>query len=142
MKAQMESQGRWQGRRSVRGFTMLEMMVVVTIIMTLLGIAAIRYERSITRSKEGVLRQDLFTLRQAIDQFTLDKLRAPTSLDELVSAGYMRVMPIDPMTNQADWQTTFEDVVLSPDQTGTGITDVHSASAQVSPFENTPYSSW
>jgi len=142
MKAQMESQGRWQGRRSVRGFTMLEMMVVVTIIMTLLGIAAIRYERSITRSKEGVLRQDLFTLRQAIDQFTLDKLRAPTSLDELVSAEYLRVLPVDPMTGQRDWTTTFEDVVLSADQTATGITDVHSASNAVSPFEGTPYSSW
>jgi len=135
----LTNSGRWRGGR---GFTLLELMVVITIIMTLLGIAAVRYEKSITRSKEAVLKRDLFTLRQAIDQFTLDKLRAPTSLDELVSAGYMRVMPIDPMTNQADWQTTFEDVVLSPDQTGTGITDVHSASAQVSPFENTPYSSW
>jgi len=129
-------------RRGERGFTLLELMVVIFIIMTLLAIAAVRYDRSIIRSKESVLKTDLATMRQAIDQFTLDKLRAPTSLDELVSADYMRALPVDPMTNQRDWQTVFEDVVLSPDQTGTGITDVHSASTQVSPFENTPYSSW
>jgi general secretion pathway protein G len=117
-------------------------MVVITIIMVLLGIAAGRYERSVTRSKEAVLRQDLFTLRQAIDQFTLDKQRAPTSLEELVSAEYLRSLPVDPMTNQKDWQLQFEDVVLSADQTGTGITDVHSASDRVSPFDGTPYSSW
>ena len=117
-------------------------MVVITIIMILLGIAAGRYERSITRSKEAVLRQDLFTLRQAIDQFTLDKQRAPTSLDELISADYLRALPVDPMTNKKDWQTQYEDVVLSPDQTGTGISDVHSASNQVSPFEGTAYSTW
>ncbi len=128
--------------RHARGFTLLELMVVITIIMILLGIAAGRYERSITRSKEAVLRQDLFTMRQAIDQFTLDKQRAPTSLDELISADYLRALPVDPMTNKKDWQTQYEDVVLSPDQTGTGISDVHSASNQVSPFEGTAYSTW
>ena len=110
--------------------------------MILLGIAAGRYERSITRSKEAVLRQDLFTLRQAIDQFTLDKQRAPTSLDELISADYLRALPVDPMTNKKDWETQYEDVVLSADQTATGITDVHSASNMVSPFEGTAYSTW
>jgi general secretion pathway protein G len=128
--------------RLPRGFTLLELMVVVTIIMILLGIAAGRYEKSITRSKEAVLRQDLYTLRQAIDQFTLDKQRAPTSLDELISADYLRSLPVDPMTNQKDWQTQYEDVVLSADQTATGIADVHSASNLVSPFEGTAYSSW
>jgi len=131
-----------RSRRHLLGFTLLELMVVITIIMILLGIAAGRYERSITRSKEAVLRQDLFTLRQAIDQFTLDKQRAPTSLDELISADYLRALPVDPMTNKKDWQTQYEDVVLSPDQTGTGISDVHSASNQVSPFEGTAYSTW
>jgi len=131
-----------RSRRHWRGFTLLELMVVITIIMILLGIAAGRYERSITRSKEAVLRQDLFTLRQAIDQFTLDKQRAPTSLDELISADYLRALPVDPMTNRKDWQTQYEDVVLSADQTGTGISDVHSASNQVSPFEGTAYSTW
>ncbi|HMD30354.1 MAG TPA: prepilin-type N-terminal cleavage/methylation domain-containing protein [Candidatus Acidoferrales bacterium] len=132
----------YRGARRMAGFTLLEMMVVITIITVLLGVAAVRYERSITRSKEAVLRQDLFTLRQAIDQFTLDKQRSPTSLDELLSANYMRVLPTDPMTNQKDWQTQYEDVVLSADQTGTGITDVHSASDRVSPFEGTAYNTW
>ena len=135
-------QPKLRSRRHLLGFTLLELMVVITIIMILLGIAAGRYERSITRSKEAVLRQDLFTLRQAIDQFTLDKQRAPTSLDELISADYLRALPVDPMTNKKDWQTQYEDVVLSADQTGTGISDVHSASNQVSPFEGTAYSTW
>jgi len=117
-------------------------MVVISIISILMGIAAGMYYRSITRSKEAVLKQDLFTMRQAIDQFTLDKQRAPSSLDELISADYMRSLPVDPMTNQRDWQTVYEDVVLSADQTASGITNVHSASDQVSPFEGTAYSSW
>jgi general secretion pathway protein G len=129
-------------RHSILGFTLLELMVVMSMIMILLGIAAVRYDKSITRSKEAALRQDLHTLRQAIDQFTLDKLRAPTSLDELVSAEYLRQMPTDPMTNQKDWTTQYEDVVLSADQTATGITDVHSNSNAVSPFEGTAYSTW
>jgi general secretion pathway protein G len=140
--AMREQQRKLHTLRHPRGFTLMEMMVVITIIMILLGIAAGRYERSITRSKEAVLHQDLFTLRQAIDQFTLDKQRAPTSLDELISADYLRALPVDPMTNKKDWQTQYEDIVLSADQTGTGISDVHSASNQVSPFEGTAYSTW
>lgn len=124
------------------GFTLLELMVVITIILVLLGIAAGRYERSVTRSKEAALKQDLFVMRQAIDQFTLDKQRAPSSLEELVSGEYLRSVPVDPITNQRNWQLVYEDYVLSADQTGTGITDVHSTSDQVSPFEGTPYSSW
>ena len=130
-------------RRAARGFTLIEMMVVITIIMVLLGIAAAKYSRSITRSKEAVLRQDLQVMRQAIDQFTLDKQRAPSSLDELVSEQYLRgPVPLDPMTNQRNWNVETGDVVLSADQSGTGIIDVHSASDQVSPFEGTPYSTW
>jgi len=130
------------GPRAELGFTLLELMVVISIISILMGIAAGMYYRSIIRSKEAVLKQDLFTMRQAIDQFTLDKQRAPSSLEELISADYMRSLPTDPMTNQKDWQTVYEDVVLSSDQTATGITNVHSASDQVSPFEGTAYSSW
>ena len=124
------------------GFTLLEMMIVVTIIMILLAIGGGRYERSIVRSKEAALKQDLFVLRQAIDQFTLDKESAPSSLEDLVAAQYLRIVPTDPITNRKDWRTLTEDVQLSPDQTGSGITDVHSSSEQVSPFEGTPYSSW
>ena len=131
-----------EARRAAKGFTLLELMVVIAIMSILMGIAAGMYNRSITRSKEAALKQDLFTMRQAIDQFTMDKERAPTSLDELVSADYMRFIPVDPITNQRDWVPQYEDVVLSPDQTGTGITNVHSGSDQVSPFEGTSYSSW
>jgi general secretion pathway protein G len=133
-----------QGRATRRGagFTLLEMMIVVTIIMILLAMGGGRYERSILRSKEAVLKQDLAVMRNAIDQYTLDKEAAPGSLDDLVASQYLRSVPRDPITNQRDWQVVSEDIVLSPDQSATGMTDVHSASDQVSPFEGTAYSSW
>jgi general secretion pathway protein G len=134
-------EGRCRAGRGL-GFTMLELMVVITIILILLAIGGGRYERSIVHSREAALKQDLFVLRQAIDQYTLDKEAAPSSLDELVAAQYLRSVPNDPITNKKDWQLVFEDVQLSPDQTGSGITDVHSSSDLVSPFEGTPYSSW
>ena len=130
------------GGRCSGGFTLLELMVVITIIMVLLAMGAGRYERSIIRSHEAALHQDLFAMRQAIDQYTLDKEAAPSSLDDLVAAQYLRSIPTDPITHQKDWQVVVEDVQLSPDQSGSGITDVHSASDQVSPFEGTAYSSW
>jgi general secretion pathway protein G len=125
-----------------RGFTMLELMVVIAIILVLIGMAAGRYEKSIVRAREAVLKQDLTTMRNAIQQYTLDKAAGPESLDDLVSAGYLREVPIDPMTRARDWHTDFDSVLLSADQTAPGITDVHSVSDAVSPFENTPYSSW
>jgi general secretion pathway protein G len=124
------------------GFTMLELMVVITIILILLGLAAGRYQMSIIRAREAVLKQDLFVLRQAIHQYTLDKLQAPQSLEELVAAGYLREVPVDPMTQQKDWQPVMEDVLLSPDQTATGITDVKSNSGKTSPFNGESYNSW
>jgi general secretion pathway protein G len=132
-----------QRRRALsRGFTMLELMVVMAIILILLGMAAGRYQRSIQRSREAVLKQDLHVLRDAIQQFTLDKLAAPQSLEDLVSAGYLRQVPTDPITQARDWTTVTEDILLSPEQTTVGISDVHSASNEISPFENTAYSSW
>lgn len=129
-------------RKRPAGFTLLEMMVVVAIILVLLGLAAGGYMRSHLRAKEAALKQDLLVMRQAIEQYTLDKEMAPQSLDELVSAGYLREIPTDPITQKKDWRVDYENIVLSPDQTGTGITDVHSGSDQVSSFEHTPYSSW
>jgi general secretion pathway protein G len=128
--------------RSGHGFTLIELMIVITIILILVAMAGGRYERSVTRAKEAALKQDLFVMRHAIEQYSLDKLTAPQSLDDLVSAGYMREVPTDPITKARDWHVDYEDVALSPDQTGTGITDVHSSSDALSPFENTPYSSW
>ena len=128
-------------RRS-RGFTLIELMIVISIILILLSFAAPMYQQSIVHAREAVLREDLFTLRQALDQFTLDKQRAPQSLDELVTAGYIKMMPRDPITNSTDtWQTVQEDVLMSIDQTQPGITDVHSG-ANGTASDGTAYSSW
>lgn len=124
-----------------RGFTLIELMVVMAIIMILIGIAAGMYNRSIQRSKEAVLKQDLQEMRKAIDNFTMDKQAAPQALDDLVPQ-YLRAVPVDPITNAKDWVPVVESVVLSPDQSGSGITDVHSASDKISPFENTAYNTW
>jgi general secretion pathway protein G len=128
--------------RGSRGFTMMELMVVIAIVLVLIGMAAGRYEKSIVRAREAVLKQDLQTMRNAIQQYTLDKAAGPQSLDDLVSSGYLREVPTDPMTRGHEWHTDFDNVLLSTEQTSPGITDVHSTSDGVSPFENTPYSSW
>jgi general secretion pathway protein G len=125
-----------------RGFTLIELMIVITIIFILVGIAAVNYRHSVVRAREAVLHQDLTEMRKAIDSYTLDKEAAPQSLDDLVTAQYLHSVPKDPITQKADWVPVFENVVMSSDQTGSGITDVHSASDQVSPFEGTAYSSW
>lgn len=125
-----------------RGFTMMELMVVIAIILVLIAMAAGRYERSVARAKEAVLKQDLQTMRGAIEQFTLDKQQAPQSIDDLVSAGYLREVPLDPITRARDWHADFEDMMLTPEQTANGITDVHSSSDAISSFEGTAYSSW
>jgi general secretion pathway protein G len=125
-----------------RGFSLLELMIVLTIIMILASIAAGRYDRSVQRSREAVLKQDLYTMRQAIQQYTLDKQAAPSSLDDLVSSKYIGGVPIDPITRSKDWHVDSEDILLTPEQSSSGITDVHSSSEAMSPFENTPYNTW
>ena len=125
------------------GFTLLEMMVVITIILILLSMATGRYQQSVIRAKEAALKQDLAVMRKAIDQYTLDKLAAPQSLDDLVGAEYLREVPVDPFTGKKDWQVDIQtDVLFSPEQSSTGISNVHSASDKASPFEGTPYNSW
>jgi general secretion pathway protein G len=124
------------------GFTLLEMMIVIAIMLILLGIGAGRYEMSITRAKEAALKEDLSVMRRAIDQFTIDKEAPPQSLQDLVTAGYLRGIPVDPFTHRRNWRTSENEVVLTPEQTQFGITNVHSASNQISPFTHTPYSSW
>src|SRR3981189_2442703 len=123
-----------KNRRGFRagGFSLLELMIVLTIIMILASIAAQRYDRSVQRSREAVLKQDLNTIRQAIQQYTLDKQAAPTSLDDLVSAEYIGTIPVDPITRSKDWHTDSEDILLSPEQSSSGITDVHSTSDAIS----------
>jgi general secretion pathway protein G len=133
----------WSQRR-VRsfGFTLIELMIVITIIFILIGIAAGRYDRSVVRAREATLKQDLQVMRQAIDNYTLDKQTAPQSIEALQEAGYLRIVPTDPMTQAKDWQPQFDEVVLSPEQTGTGMVDVHSNSDKTSPFDGTPYKDW
>jgi general secretion pathway protein G len=127
---------------SERGFTLLELMVVMAIILILATIVAGGYEQSVTKARETTLRRDLQVMREAIQHYTEDKEAAPQSLDDLVSAHYLQQIPIDPMTKGKDWNTVSEDLDLSPEQSSMGITDVHSSSDKVSPFENDAYSSW
>src|ERR1700729_2339886 len=143
-----------RGRRSTRYvcgsarrgscFTLIELMIVITIIFILVGIAAARYDRSVQRAKEATLKTDLQVMRQAIDNYTLDKEAAPQSLEDLVNpeAPYLREVPMDPMTRAKDWHLDYGDLVLSPDQTNNGIVDVHSSSTLPSSIDGTPYSSW
>lgn len=128
--------------RRESGFTLLEIMAVLAIIIILATLAAGSYQKSVDRAKEAALHQDLAEMRKAIDDYTLDKEAAPNSLDDLVTAQYLHQIPTDPLTHSTDWNTDDCDTVLSPDQTATGICNVHSTSDQVSPFENTAYSSW
>jgi general secretion pathway protein G len=133
------------GSRSVAecAFTLLELMVVLTLILILAAMAAPSYRIAIIRARETVLKDDLFTMRKLIDQYTLDKNQPPSSLDDLVQAGYLRGgLPVDPFTgSNQTWQVDIEEVPLSPEQTVPGVVDVHSGSEAQS-LEGTPYSSW
>jgi len=127
---------------SNRGFTLIELMIVVFIIAILVGIAAPVYRTHVVHAREAVLKEDLRSMRDAIDQYTQDKNKAPQGLEDLVSAGYLKAIPQDPITHATDtWQPVQEDINESLDQTQTGITDVHSGSNATS-SEGTAYSSW
>ena len=122
------------------GFTLLELMIVISIIIILASITLPQYQKTIVHTRETVLRDDLRKMRSLIDQFAADKGRLPQSLDEVVSEGYMRDVPVDPFTGQKDWAlTTGED--SNSLEGAQGVTDVHSASADTS-TEGTPYNEW
>ena len=123
------------------GFTLLEMMIVMIVMAILISIAVPIYKTSLLKSREAVLRQDLFTLRSLISQYTLDKQKAPQSLDDLVQGNYLKVIPKDPMTNEPNWEVVQEDVLMTVDQQDSGINDVHSASSATA-TDGTAYSSW
>jgi general secretion pathway protein G len=127
----------------LRGFTFIELMVVMAVIAILITMAIPIYNKTIIRSKESVLKQNLFTLRTVIDNYTYDKMKAPQTLEDLVREGYLRVVPVDPMTGTNDtWQVVMEDFSQSVDQSEPGIFDVKSGSDKTSPLEGTPYSEW
>jgi general secretion pathway protein G len=132
------------GSAAVRGFTLLELMIVITIITILVGMAAGAYVKSVQRAKEATLKSDLTVMRQAIDHYTLDKEAAPQSLEDLTNpqSQYLREIPKDPITDTRDWHVDFGDTVMSPDQSTTGIVDVHSNSDKISPFDGTHYNTW
>ena len=129
-------------RPAEQGFTLLELMIVMVVIGILAAIAIPSYTSSVRNAKEAVLREDLHTMRAAIDSYTVDKQKAPQQLDDLVQAGYLKTMPVDPFTLRSDtWMPVQDDTLMSLDQTQAGIDDVHSG-AQMTASDGSSYSTW
>jgi len=134
--------GASRSKRQQRGFTLIEMIIVCAMISILLGVMVPIYKIHVLHANEAVLKQDLFNMRQAIDQYTQDKSKAPQELNDIVTAGYLHAIPRDPFTHAADtWQVVQEDVLTSIDQTQPGISDVKSGSSLIS-SEGTAYNTW
>src|SRR5246127_5612076 len=130
------------GKSRDRGFTLIELMIVISLILILVSISIPAYNQSLLRARESVLRQDLFQLRSLISQYTLDKQKAPQSLDDLVQAGYIKQIPNDPTTGKPDWTVDQEEnTIMDPSQTDTGINDVHSSSTGMG-TDGTAYNTW
>jgi general secretion pathway protein G len=131
-----------RNRKSESGFTLIELMVVMLIIGVLMAIAVPNYVAAIKGAKESVLKEDLHVIRNAIDSYTMDKQKAPQSLQDLVEAGYLKSIPVDPMTRSAEtWVADQSDTMHSIDQSDPGIDDVHSGS-QENGTDGQPYNSW
>jgi general secretion pathway protein G len=128
-------------RNRANGFTLLEMMIVISVIIILMAVAIPNYNHTIIQARESVLRSNLSTLRSVISQYTLDKQKAPQSLDDLVQAGYLRQIPVDPITKETNWEVVQEDTLMAVDQQEPGIVDVHSASSGTA-SDSTAYSTW
>jgi general secretion pathway protein G len=129
-------------KRGERGFTLVELMIVMTIIGILAAIAIPSYIRAVQKAREAVLREDLHTMRTAIDSYTVDKEQAPQTLDDLVQAGYLKTIPIDPMTSSNDtWITNQSDTMTDIDETQGGMDDVHSGSQGLA-SDGTTYNTW
>jgi general secretion pathway protein G len=130
------------GRKNEVGFTLMELIIVMAIIAILVSISVPIYANMIRRAKEAVLREDLHTLRTAIDSYTVDKEKAPESLDDLVQAGYLKAIPVDPMTQSSEtWITGESDTMTDIDETQSGMNDVHSGAQNIS-SEGTTYNTW
>jgi general secretion pathway protein G len=131
--------GTWQRQD---GFTFVELTVVISIIVILITIAIPIYSKTVIRSKESVLKNNLFTIQTQLDNYTYDKRKAPQRLEDLVEAGYLRKVPVDPMTGSNEtWKLIIEDVSQAVDQSEPGIFDVRSGSDKIG-LDGTPYSTW
>ncbi len=129
-------------RRTQSGFTLIELMVVMAIISILATMAVPYFAAAVKHAREAVLKEDLQTMRMAIDSYTMDKQKAPQSLDDLIQDGYLRSVPEDPMTHSKDtWVTDTSDAMYSLDETEPGIDNVHSGSDETG-SDGQPYSSW
>jgi general secretion pathway protein G len=129
-------------RQHESGFTLIELIIVMAIIGILASLAIPAFKGALRHAREAVLKTDLQTMRAAIDSYTMDKQKAPQSLDDLVQDGYLREIPEDPMTHQKDtWVTDTSEAMYSIDETEPGITDVHSGSEETG-TDGQPYSSW
>ena len=129
-------------RAELAGYTLIELMIVMAIISILMAIAVPLYQKSLLRTKESLLKNNLFTLRTVIDEYTFDKQKAPQTLQDLVSEGYLRAVPVDPITgSDQSWKVIMEDALSSVNQTDPGIFDVRSGS-DLRSLEGTPYSDW
>lgn len=138
MRAQLER----LGRKREQGFTLLELIVVMAIIVILTAIAVPRFSAMVKNAREAALKQDLQVMRQAISAYTMDKGKAPQSLQDLVQDGYLHSVPIDPMTHSADtWVTDTSDSMSSVYESDGGIDNVHSGSDAIG-SNGQPYSSW
>ena len=125
-----------------RGFTLIEILIVVSIIGILVSIAVPIYQKSILRTRESVLRNNLFTMRTVLDEYTYDKQKAPQTLQDLVTEGYLRDVPIDPMTgSNQSWKIEMEDALRSVNQTEPGIYEIHSGSDKKG-LDGKPYAEW
>jgi general secretion pathway protein G len=124
------------------GFTLVELMIVMAIIGVLAVIAIPSYMSALRRAREAVLKEDLHVMRAAIDSYTMDKQKAPQSLDDLIQEGYLKVIPEDPVTHSnSTWVTDSSDALHSLDQTDPGVDDVHSGSTE-NGSDGQPYNTW
>ena len=129
-------------KRQDAGFTLVELMIVMAIIGVLAMVAVPSYISAIKHAREAVLKEDLHTLRAAIDSYTMDKQKAPQSLDDLIQDGYLKTVPEDPMTkSNTTWVTDSTDTMDSLDQTDPGIDDIHSGSDETG-SDGQPYNTW
>lgn len=133
---------RTRSGRHRRGFTLVELMVAMAVVLVVISVAVPLYQKSLVRAKESVLRQNLTSMRTVIDEYTYDKQKAPQALEDLVREGYLRDVPVDPMTgSNTTWQVEMEEAMTSVSQTEPGIFDIHSGSDRIG-LDGTPYSDW